>query len=61
MTTPRYEVLEGWTQDISKCTQADELPPAALALIDRIGSFTGVQVKTISTGPNRAQTVELSR
>lgn len=61
MTTPRYEVLEGWTQDISNCTQADELPPAALALIDRISSFTGVRVKTISTGPNRAQTVELSR
>ena len=61
MTTPRYEELEGWTQDISKCTRSDELPRAALALIDRIESFTGVRVKTISTGPNRAQTVALSR
>ncbi len=56
---PKYEVLKGWKDDIQGCTDQRELPNAAMNLIDRIQSFTGVPVKMVSTGPNRSHTIQI--
>ncbi len=57
--TPKYEVLEGWKEDIRGCTERSELPKAAMNLVDHIQSFTGVPVRMVSTGPNRSHAIEL--
>ncbi|MCY4205357.1 MAG: adenylosuccinate synthase [Bacteroidetes bacterium] len=56
---PRYEVLQGWKENILGCTDVNELPSAAKNLIDHIQVHTGVPVKIISTGPKRSQTIQL--
>lgn len=55
--TPRYEVMQGWKEDIRGCRDFDELPGAAKDLIRRIQSFTGIPATMISTGPKRSQTI----
>lgn len=54
---PLYMELPGWTEDITKCTSYEELPKEAKDYIAAIEEITGVPVKIISTGPDRAQTI----
>lgn len=54
---PIYEEMPGWTEDISQCTNFDELPANAKAYIEKIENLTGVPVKIISVGPKRSQTI----
>lgn len=54
---PVYMELPGWTEDITKCTSYEELPKEAKDYIAAIEEITGVPVKIISTGPDRAQTI----
>lgn len=45
--------LDGWTEDISKCTSKAELPTAAQDYIDFIEEDVGVPISWVGTGPER--------
>lgn len=57
---PIYEVLPGFDEDISGCKSFEELPQEARDYITRLEELLGVPVRWISTGPERAQTIERS-
>ena len=52
-----YETVPGFSQDITMARTFEELPPEAQAYIEKIESFVGVPVRTVSVGPDRAQTI----
>jgi adenylosuccinate synthase len=51
--TPVYEVMPGWSDDITGCRRVDDLPKAAQAYIDRIEELTGCPIGFVSVGPER--------
>ena len=55
--TAVYETLGGFSEDITGARSFDELPEAARRYVERIESFVGVPVTTVSVGPDRAQTI----
>lgn len=56
---PKYEVLEGWEEDISSARKFSELPSQAQAYIRYIEEAVGVAVSLISVGPTARQTIEV--
>ena len=54
---PVYEDLKGWHTPITECRSYDELPAEAKKYIEFIEDYTGVPVKIVSVGPDRAQTM----
>ncbi|MEQ9207347.1 MAG: adenylosuccinate synthase [Phycisphaerales bacterium] len=54
---PVYETVPGFSQDITMARTFEELPPEAQAYIEKIESFVGVPVRTVSVGPDREQTI----
>jgi adenylosuccinate synthase len=54
---PLYKELNGWNQDISNCKTFDELPMECKNYVEEIERTTGVDVKIISVGPRRDQTI----
>ncbi len=52
-----YETLPGWQEDISKARTFDELPANAQSYVKLIEEATGVPVKWIGVGPERAATI----
>jgi len=56
---PVYEELPGWKRSTLGITRYEDLPSEARRYLERIGSFAGVPVDMISTGPDRAQTIVL--
>lgn len=54
---PVYEVLPGWTEDISSIKNFDELPDNAKKYIRRVEEVLGVPVSIVSVGPGREQTI----
>ncbi|MBX7102977.1 MAG: adenylosuccinate synthase [Gemmataceae bacterium] len=54
---PIYESLPGWRDDITGARSRSELPTAAQDYVTRIEQLLGTPVKTISVGPDRAQTM----
>ncbi len=57
---PVYEDLEGWPEELSEARGPDELPPAARKYVERLADLGGVPVRSVSVGPSREQTVEVS-
>jgi adenylosuccinate synthase len=57
---PVFEDVEGWTEDLGDARSPDELPPAARKYVERLSDLGGVPVGTVSVGPSREETVELS-
>jgi adenylosuccinate synthase len=57
---PLFEDVEGWTEDLGDARSPDELPPAARKYVERLSDLGGVPVLTVSVGPSREETVELS-
>ena len=47
---PVYEVLPGWSEDLSGCRGWQELPAAARRYVERIEEVTGVPVCLVSVG-----------
>ena len=47
---PVYEVLPGWTEDLSGCRRWQDLPSAARRYVERIEEVTGVPVCLVSVG-----------
>lgn len=54
---PIYEVLDGWSEDITLATTFEELPVNAQKYVQRIEELTGVKASIVSVGPKRAQTI----
>jgi adenylosuccinate synthase len=56
---PVYETLPGWHDDLTSAASKSDLPPNALAYIDRVSELIGVPVEMVSVGPARSQTISL--
>lgn len=54
---PVYEILPGWSEEISACRTRASLPDQARRYIELIERETGVPVEIISVGPDREQTI----
>ena len=54
---PVYRELSGFQDDITGVRQFDDLPAAARAYVKAIEEQVGVQVRTISVGPERQQVI----
>jgi adenylosuccinate synthase len=59
---PIYEVLPGWSADLSGCRTIADLPSAARSYIERIKKLCyDLPFLLVSLGPDRSQTLELER
>ena len=56
---PRYEHLEGWRDDISRCTSFGELPKNARDYVRYVETAVGTPVSMVGVGPGREQTILL--
>jgi adenylosuccinate synthase len=54
---PVLEVMEGWVEDISGAESYSELPDACRRYVERVEELVGAPVRTVSVGPDRAQTI----
>lgn len=56
-STPEYECLPNWTDDISDVRAFDRLPTAAKRLVTFIEEVTGTPIAYIGVGPHRDQVI----
>ncbi|WNR43847.1 adenylosuccinate synthase [Paenibacillus roseipurpureus] len=56
---PLYEKWQGWGCDISQARSFAELPQQAQAYVRRIEQLIGVDIRWISVGPHRDQTIDM--
>ncbi|MFP4567532.1 MAG: adenylosuccinate synthetase [Candidatus Woesearchaeota archaeon] len=54
---PLYDVFPGWTEDISKISNYDDLPSNFKNILNHIESETGGKINIVSVGPDRYQTI----
>ena len=54
---PRYESLEGWSEDLTGCRTWESLPAACRAYVRRIEELVEVPVAVVSVGPGREHIV----
>lgn len=54
---PIYKSFKGWSEDITKITEYDKLPQNLKDYIKFIEDFVGVNVKIVSVGPDRKETI----
>lgn len=54
---PVYKTLKGWNCDINSVRSYDEFPAELKAYVEFIEQETGVPVKIVSVGPDRAETI----
>ncbi len=52
-----YTEFKGWTDDLTKMTEASQLPKNLNDYIHFIEDFVGVKVTIVSVGPDRKQTI----
>merc|ERR1711972_472425 len=55
-----YETMEGWSEDISKCTRWEQLPLNAKRYVLRIQELTEIPVSWVGVGPDRASMLRVS-
>ncbi|WP_343485820.1 adenylosuccinate synthase [Allomuricauda sp. d1] len=55
--TPIYTEMKGWAKNLTKLTQAKELPPALNDYIGFLEKELDVPIKIVSVGPDRTQTI----
>mmetsp|Transcript_7145 Transcript_7145/g.10107 ORF Transcript_7145/g.10107 Transcript_7145/m.10107 type:complete len:524 (+) Transcript_7145:258-1829(+) len=53
-----YEVMPGWTEDISNVKTFDELPVNAQNYVLRVQELLGVPIRWIGVGPNRLDVID---
>ena len=58
---PVYESVPGWKEEITGCRTYAELPENAKAYIRRISELVGPPVEMVSVGPERDQTIAVSK
>lgn len=54
---PVYETLEGWNTDTSQLSSYTDAPKALKNYVDYLEKQLGVQITTVSVGPDRTQTL----
>jgi adenylosuccinate synthase len=54
---PVYETLPGWQADLDPVRRMEDLPPEAVAYVDRIEELAGVPITLVSVGAERTQTI----
>jgi adenylosuccinate synthase len=54
---PQYEILPGWSEDISGVRNLSDLPENCRAYIRRIEELVGIDVGLVSVGPGRLDTI----
>ena len=54
---PVYEEIEGWAESTEGARSWAQLPPKAVKYIKRLEELTGIPVATISTSPEREDTI----
>lgn len=54
---PVYDELPGWSEDITGLKSYDDFPANAKAYIKHVEDLTGLSVKIVSIGPDRAETL----
>lgn len=54
---PVYEVLPGWSQDISGIREYDELPQATRDYVEFLEKQIGCRISSIGVGPGREETI----
>jgi len=57
---PVYEILDGWTEDITNVRKFDELPENAKKYINAIEDFIEIPITFISVGPERNQNIVIT-
>jgi adenylosuccinate synthase len=58
---PVYVEVPGWTEDITNVSSFDELPLNAKNYLNQISELSGIDVVIFSVGPDRKQTVVMSK
>lgn len=56
---PVYEILPGWSEDISAIRKYDDLPKQVRGYLERITELCNVPIQIISVGPGRDETIIL--
>ena len=56
---PVYETVDGWMDDISSARKFGDLPENAVKYIRRIEELTETEIKIVSVGPDREETIEI--
>ncbi|MEM7563776.1 MAG: adenylosuccinate synthase [Pseudomonadota bacterium] len=56
---PVYIEMAGWKQSTVGLQSFDELPPEAIAYLQKIEEICGVPIDIVSTGPDRSETIVL--
>ena len=54
---PVYTVFDGWKEDLTKMTKANELPKQLTDYIEFLEKELNIPIKIVSVGPDRKQTV----
>jgi adenylosuccinate synthase len=54
---PVYEVLTGWSEDLTAVRQFSDLPENAQNFIRKVEEWVGISIKLITTGPSREQSI----
>lgn len=55
--SPIYKEFEGWAEDLTQMTKAEEFPKALDTYIDFLEKELEVPIKIVSVGPDRTQTI----
>ncbi|QWX82507.1 adenylosuccinate synthase [Cellulophaga sp. HaHaR_3_176] len=55
--TPIYTEMDGWDEDLTKMSKAEQLPDALNKYIDFLEKELEVPIKIVSVGPDRTQTI----
>lgn len=58
---PQYEVVDGWTEDISQIKSWSELPLNAQKYLQKISDYLQLPIALFSVGPSREQTILLEK
>lgn len=56
-STPIYETMPAWDEDITECKTFEELPQKAQDYVKRLEELSGCRISYIGVGPGRDQTI----
>ena len=56
---PIYELLPGWTEDISGAKELSDLPPNARAYVEFLQDVSGARISAIGVGQDRDATIAI--
>ena len=56
---PVYELLDGWTEDISAAKSIEDLPKNAQEYVRALEELSGAPISAIGVGPGRDEIIEI--